>query len=438
MSASFNLNLSRTSGFGSGPVSSAYRLVSCCEDDVEDTDFGNKGRARLQQLNPHVHCSIIGTCLSTAELRKIVGKYGDIDVAHASDVEVHHEGVSIASSTLGGKALTKALDKRHEAVIRVYSKAKDANALTALWLQSLRGGEIPGAYWALMSHRHVTAELRQRAFGDVHMLSHLVGAANRADIRRLAALEQEKAALQEHADRLQEHVAKLLDESQHLRRNVELLEAESAVARVRPVEKPADTESLQRDLQAQIQLTALQTQRREAAEQALAASASNEEQLQVELDCSRRLNDTLRRELQGAESHLQRLASSDGGQTDALLQQAIRGHKILYVGGRPSSTPAIRKLVVDSGGEFVHHDGGMEDRKGLLASALVGAHVVVFPVDCVDHDSVNHLKRLCARHNVPFLPLRTASATCFAAALMTAAAEEAPAKPAFRMCLRHG
>ncbi|MEJ8821381.1 DUF2325 domain-containing protein [Variovorax humicola] len=69
---------------------------------------------------------------------------------------------------------------------------------------------------------------------------------------------------------------------------------------------------------------------------------------------------------------------------------------------------------------------------------LVGAQIVVFPVDCVDHDSVTNLKRLCARHEVPFLPLRTASVTCFAAALLAHAAQEAPAKPAFRMCLRHG
>src|SRR5215468_4402580 len=35
----------------------------------------------------------------------------------------------------------------------------------------------------------------RKAFGDVHMLSHMVGAANRADIRRLCRLEEENAAL---------------------------------------------------------------------------------------------------------------------------------------------------------------------------------------------------------------------------------------------------
>ena len=45
-----------------------------------------------------------------------------------------------------------------------------------------------------------TDALMRRAFGDVHMLSHMVGAANRADIRRLRQLEEENAALSAKLD----------------------------------------------------------------------------------------------------------------------------------------------------------------------------------------------------------------------------------------------
>ncbi|MEJ8852957.1 DUF2325 domain-containing protein [Variovorax robiniae] len=437
MSAPFALNLSRSSGFATGPVPNVYRQVACCEDNTTEAEPEGKGRSRVQQLNPHVHCSVIGTCLSTAELRKIVAKHGHIDAARASDVEIHHEGVSIASQTGGGKALSKALDKRHELVIRSFEKAKDAEALEALWQQALQGGSIAGAYWALMSHRHVTAELRQRAFGDVHMLSHLVGAANRADIRRLAALEQETGDWREQSEHQQARIAELLQENQQLRRRVGELEMDITLARAKPTEPAGAVESLQQELLAQLQFSTLQMQRCEAAERQQAASEANEQRLQAELDGARRQIDMLSRELRGAEAHLQALAAPGHGTSES-LQPAIQGQRILYVGGRPSSTPAIRKLVTDSGGEFVHHDGGMEDRKGLLASALAGAHVVAFPVDCVDHDSVTNLKRLCARHEVPFLPLRTASVTCFAAALLALAEEQVPARPAFRMCLRHG
>ena len=32
-----------------------------------------KGRARIWELNSHLHCSIIGTCMSAGELRRLLG-----------------------------------------------------------------------------------------------------------------------------------------------------------------------------------------------------------------------------------------------------------------------------------------------------------------------------------------------------------------------------
>ncbi len=54
---------------------------------------------------------------------------------------------------------------------------------------------------------------------------------------------------------------------------------------------------------------------------------------------------------------------------------------MLYVDGRPSSSAAIRGRVERHGGAFQRHDGGMEDRKGLLGSAVAAADLVVFWVD---------------------------------------------------------
>lgn len=445
MSSTLNFKLAGSSGFGSGEVSHVYRLVGCCEEGGPETagmESEHKGRARLQQLHIHMHCSVIGTCLSTAELRKVVSKLTDFDVAHASDLEIHHEGVTIASDKLGGKALNRLLDKRHEAVIQAFGKAKDPQALTALWQQALQSGAIPGAYWAVMSHRHATPELRQRAFGEVHMLSHLVGAANRADIRRLAALELENSEWRERAEHQQLRIAELHEEQDRLKREGERLDCANAGGRTGTAMPDADLEKLRAELLASNQMVALQTQRREAAERSLAFALAQQAESQADADRTRQLNETLTRELHGAELHLQALADPDAGNAVALAR-SIAGWKVLYVGGRPSSTPAIRKLVTDSSAQFIHHDGGMEDRKGLLASALAGASIVVFPVDCVDHDSVSNLKRLCARHEIPFLALRTASVTSFAAALSAVAtnaanATNAAAIPNFRQCLRHG
>src|SRR5262249_10185791 len=95
----------------------------------------------------------------------------------------------------GGKLIQKALDRRHEGAIKQFGKAKDEVTLGEMWDDSVRRGDIPGAYWAVLSHPTTTDGLMRRVFGDVHMLSHMVGAANRADIRRLRQLEDENAAM---------------------------------------------------------------------------------------------------------------------------------------------------------------------------------------------------------------------------------------------------
>ena len=112
-------------------------------------------RRRLWELPGNLHCSIIGTCLSTAELRKLMARSSD--VKGASDLDLHHDAVRL--STQGGelaKALHKALDHRHALTLRSFAKARDEAALAKAWSEACQQGEIPGAYWALLTHRCVT------------------------------------------------------------------------------------------------------------------------------------------------------------------------------------------------------------------------------------------------------------------------------------------
>ena len=70
-----------------------------------------------------------------------------------------------------------------------------------------------------------------------------------------------------------------------------------------------------------------------------------------------------------------------------------------------------------------------------------GADLAVFPVDCVDHDSMNTLKRVCERHQVAYHPVRTASLASFIELIMRLRANAVPtvaAVPVSRFCLRHG
>src|SRR4029453_8850762 len=57
------------------------------------------------------------------------------------------------------------------------------------------------------------------------------------------------------------------------------------------------------------------------------------------------------------------------------------------------------------------------DRTGLLAGLVSRADVVMFPVDCVSHDAVATVKRLCRQASKPYVPLRSAGLSSFVAAL---------------------
>ncbi|MGR3906689.1 DUF2325 domain-containing protein [Burkholderia sp. SR8] len=429
---------------GPSPAGTARADNCCAPSRAQQAEL--KRRARLSELDSNLHCSIIGTCLTTHELRKLVPKFTDLDRQRATDLDIHHAAVELAiDGTAGGKALHKALDERYAGAIRAFDDAKDADALLALWRDALKSGDIPPAYWALMTHPRATMAVRQTAFGDVHMLSHLVGAANRADIRRLVALEQENAALHAKIERQQLRLHEM-----SVARDAALKELDAC--NVRRNAQPSGAESALRDevrelreaLAARDERVALHTARREAAEQRIAAEQASARAMRARLDDLMVMVKTLRAEASAIEQALQ--ASADDPAAPAPASLSMLQHKrIVYVGGRPGSNRAIRRIVETAGGELTLHDGSIEDRKGLLANALPGANMVVFPVDCVDHDSVNLLKRMCERHQIAYYPLRTASVASFVeligrldAHAREAMPRDAPAGEASRFCLRHG
>lgn len=151
---------------------------------------------------------------------------------------------------------------------------------------------------------------------------------------------------------------------------------------------------------------------------------------------------TLQAEASALERTLHIAASEDDATQGSTASLPILDRmRIVYVGGRPGSNAAIRRIVESAGGEITVHDGGIEDRKGLLAAALPGADMVVFPVDCIDHDSMNMLKRVCERSHVAWYPLRTASVASFVelmGRLNADARTNTQPGGSPRFCLRHG
>jgi hypothetical protein len=123
---------------------------------VEDAAGGRSNeprRTRIFDLHPTLHCSLIGTCLTMGEVRHLLVKLEVAGARTASDHEIHGQGVLLAAQRDGGgKLLNKTLDKKHRAHIARFAKTRTANEVLALWAQHVQDGDIPGAYWAAITH----------------------------------------------------------------------------------------------------------------------------------------------------------------------------------------------------------------------------------------------------------------------------------------------
>jgi hypothetical protein len=124
---------------------------------------------------------------------------------------------------------------------------------------------------------------------------------------------------------------------------------------------------------------------------------------------------TLRQELDAIEASLAPIDPKP--EPAAPAPDRLAGRALLYVGGRPNQVSHIRALAEGVGVQFLHHDGGIDDRSGLLAGLVGRADIVMFPVDCVSHEAAGIVKRLCRQTAKPYLALRSTAASSFIAAL---------------------
>jgi hypothetical protein len=376
---------------------------------------GNR-RSKIWDISPTLHCSIIGTCLTAAELRQFFVKLGDTDAKTATDHALHSLGVhSAGQHDLVGKLLHKLLDNRHETAIKRFAKASTTAEVRDLWLGAFEQGGIPGGYWAVLTHPATDRRLLETVFGQIHMLSHMVGSANRVDITRLRHLEHELGERDEKIARQEARLAASAADRSELLRRVESLEAELR-RRTAAEQMTAETAPSNAD-------TAPLLQRLDSEKAHSARLASRVAETEQQLGGARKFaatlhkqNNQLERELAALEMALKIEAA---GASDT-IEHDLHGLTLLYVGGRPGLLDQLKALCAKRGGLLLSHDGGIEENPAALPGLVSRAVAVLFPVDCISHAAAGQIKKLCREIGRPFVPLRTASAASFIAAIAAA------------------
>ena len=397
-------------------------------------------RHLLWEIWDGYHCSICGTCLSFGELGRIAAKAGIQFESDESEHGIHGHFVQLSAK--GGrvaKLTHKVLDRKYRNAIERFRRAKSEEQVGKLWSRALADGDVPGPYWALMTHPRSTSALMVQAFGEVHMLSHLAGATNRADIRRLRALEGER---QELTDQLATARRRLFESQAEHRR----------VAEDHQAEKRELANRLQAAQAAEIRFEQLEGRLRELEDgETVRTLRAHNAALESELNGARRQlrtetqrQSTLEHELSALQAALRDASSTaealstECGDLESILEAGIDdadgagaiesdpavdlcGRRVAYVGGRSGIVGHFRALVERLNGHFIHHDGGKEDHEGQLGRTLGQADVVLCPVDCVSHRASLRAKQFCKRTAKPFVPLRTAGLSSFVTGLRRAA-----------------
>jgi len=363
-------------------------------------------RLRTWDIPATFHCSIVGTCLTAGELRQVLVRAGEDDARLATDHALHGWGVRLAGRRdQAAKLLNKALDRRHESAIRRIPRQADEEALRAIWRESFDRGDIAGPYWALMSHPGTPAALVRDIFGEVHMLSHLVGSASRLDIARLTGLEkalgQERERTARQETRLKAAAAERVALQQRLRQAEERALRAEALAASRAhtgAGRPGSAET--------------GTPHDEAVTRRLAEAEEQCRALQRELDRLRDLHQAVLRENETLEALVATPAGADAGGVPA-----PPAGPVLYVGGRRNLFDRLRLSAESRDVALLLHDGGLEDSTTLLPALVGQAARVLFPVDHISHTAAGLVKRLCREQGKPYLPLRSAGLASFLAAI---------------------
>ena len=379
-------------------------------------------KRRLWDLDDHAHCPVIGVCMPIHTLRRLLRKCSEVRLPD-NDYELHCLVVGASKSRTGlAELIQKDLDKRFQLSLNAVARLKSPAELAAHWQQVRYGPDVAGHFWALLTHPRISDELTQNILGDIHMLQHQIGTAHRVDHAQMDSLLNENAVLsralagaqQRTQDMVQSHArvqARLEQEAMRLR--AELITRQTELDRLQ--QELAELRAAAPDLPARLSL--------------VRTNQAQQERIQ-----------SLQRALNLAEKHpprpslvaqvtppAQAAAEPEPPSIPLAPPPSWQDRSVLCVGGRPNVIPIYRELIEQTGAQFMHHDGGLEDNPCRLDHTLAAADLVICQAGCISHDAYWRVKQHCKRSNKPCVFVETPSKHALEKALAQLLADEQPA-----------
>lgn len=385
-------------------------------------------RLKLWELEEKLHCPVIGTCLTVDELKKIARREG-FTGSEIDTYRLHVEAVSASCSRNSTAViLHKLLERKYARWVKLFERAKTDEAVRSLWNEHLARGELAGPMWAALTHKCTGKETSVQIYGDVHMLSHQVGAGLAADARKLNFLEAEVARLHNKARQDAFRTSRMIGEkttritqleAENRQLNTMVDELNGYKERAAMLESGQAMVDMGRRLLLLESINAKQQESLKIAQQRIC-------QLEREVEGYARLDRQLASAIAEREA-LERLLlagmdaqTSGEGSCDGDCDHcasSLKGRCVLCVGGRTALLPQYRELASRLGVRLIHHDGGNEESMSRLPELLSTSDAVICPTDCVSHNAYYLLKRHCKTYGKPCVLTRNSGIAGFAAAL---------------------
>lgn len=357
-------------------------------------------RHKLWELGKHLHCPIIGTCFTTTTLRRLFARseYECPEVDEDTGYTLHTLVVSLAQARNGlSESLQKELERQYGQEARAWLQIKDRKQLMQRWREAMRSGKVEAALWAVATHPLADAFVQDEISKDVHMLSHQVGASQRADLARLAQAEE---LARQQARQLVELGATLEARSEECERlRQELVEARQALA-------------VQREREQRLQAAVQALEAGEGLRLLQQENARLQEELTHSQTRRRALQQQVRESRRAAPLPAMPAAPAVLPTQDCPVDAAppdLAGKCVLCVGGLTRNCEQYRQAVESLNGRFAHHDGGIEDNAHRLPPLLASADVVVCHASHVKHSAYYVVKNYCKKIGKPCLLIEGSS-----------------------------
>ena len=382
-----------------------------CKQCTNIQDY-KKPKISIWNIPDYQLCTVIGTCIETSQLRKLKNKFVRYvkNYPLKTDYDIHACSVSICQSNNAlSKWIQKLITQNHSQFIHDASSLKTDRELLELWESRNHTDmkQLAGYYWAILISPHASDALKDRIYGEVHMISHI---SSRNRINQHDNSKQHKNLKME----IDKKDRKLKEKNAELTAiKAAQLKMEEQILKLTKVNNDLDT-SLREKAESPVKL-----------KQIISSQMKSMDWLQTKVEKQQNeiadLNNLLNREKCDHKNQPAIRNETDNivslhpekERTEAKQHNDLCGKKILYVGGFSRHRDIFQKLTENINGSFLYHDGGTQQSVNQLENLVKRADAIFCPIDCISHNAMDHIKALSRNECKDCVFLRSASVSSY-------------------------